>query len=268
MIQDFCFHIHTLRCGHADKTMSDADIARSFYEAGFRKIAFTDHNPWKTFLDDKPNHAMRWDQKEDYLNSIHSLADQYKGKMEIITGFELEYLPDHKAEMDELQKDSELFLIGQHFTRGADGEYISMHKKGYVPNDYEMDFYASCLENACKDGYADILVHPDLFMIHKTEFDKKDAELAHRICETAIKYDVPLEINLCQISEDKFFKHVDINYPCRGFWNVAKDYKDLKVIYGLDFHGHFPAKEMDGVITLANNIIGQDIISQLHFVSL
>lgn len=266
MKQDFCFHIHTPRCGHADVNMPDDVIARSFYEAGFKEIAFTDHNPWKTFMPERVNHCMKWSQKDEYVSSIRSLAEQYNGKMKILTGFEMEYVPDCKDEMDELKSDSDILIIGQHITRATDGTYIRMHQKGYAPNDFEMDFYADCLENACKDKYANILAHPDLYMIHKTEFGKKEAELAHRICEIAVNYNVPLEINLCTLSEAKFYRQVPISYPRREFWEIAARYKDLKVLFGLDFHGHFQACEMDGIIDDAVKVIGENTISKLNLI--
>lgn len=264
-MQDFCLHIHTPRCGHADPSIWDADIAQLFYNAGFKTIAFTDHNPWKNLLDNFPRHGMKWEQKEEYLDSIHKLKEQYKGKMYIIAGFEMEYIPFLKDEMEELKEISEFTIVGQHFTLNEKNDVFSIHKKEYVPSDFELDSYASCLEEACRDGYARIVAHPDLYMFHKSEFGKKETEIAERICKAAVKYNVPLEINLDRIWNNTFLKQYDISYPRKEFWQVAVDYKDLKVVYGLDFHGYINPASQDELIVKANDIIGKELIDSLHF---
>lgn len=262
--QDFCYHIHTPRCGHADKEMPEDVIAKLFCDAGFKSIAFTDHCPYKTFLNPyNPGHAMDYSERFDYLDTVKELAKQYKDRMEILYGFEMEFIPECKDEMDGLRELSQVLLIGQHFVRDRDGNYTSIHRKGFVPSDYELDFYADCLEQSCELGYADILVHPDVFMIHKTEFGRKEREISHRICKVAEKYNVPVEINLCVICKDRFFTKTDISYPRREFWEIAKDY-NLRTIYGLDFHGHFNPSEFNSVMELADKVIGKETVSALH----
>jgi len=262
-MQDYCFHIHTPRCGHADANLWEADIARLFYEAGFKTIAFTDHNPWKTFLDKYPHHAMRWDQMYEYIDSIHNLAKEYEGKMKILTGFECEYIPELSEEMAEIKRNSEIVVSGQHFTRSSNGEYISMHKRGFVPNSYELDFYAKCLVHVCETKFANILAHPDLYMIHKTEFGKKEEETAHKICQAAEKYNVPVEINLCMASKKYLNMPDEITYPHGGFWNIAKEY-NLTTVVGLDFHGYTNPNKFEEIEKLAFDVIGEDILSKLH----
>lgn len=263
-MQDYCFHIHTPRCGHADVNMPDEVIAKLFCDAGFKTIAFTDHNPWISLLERFPNHGMRWDEKKGYLDSIHKLAQQYSGKMRILTGFEMEYLPDHKAEMDELRNDAEILIIGQHFTLGSDGDVISMHKKGFVPTDYETDRYADLVVGSMTDGYAKIVAHPDLYMFKRPEFTKHDEEVARRIIETAIQYDIPLEINLCLPCKDRFFQPCEITYPRKQFWEIASEYKDLRTLFGLDFHGHFDPRLQDEQIERTTDLLGRNTISKLH----
>ena len=50
-MQNFNYHTHTYRCGHADDTMSDEDFVKELIKKGFKKIAFTDHCPDKEGID-------------------------------------------------------------------------------------------------------------------------------------------------------------------------------------------------------------------------
>ena len=52
-MQNFNYHTHTYRCGHADDTMKDEDFVKEATDKGFKKIAFTDHAPNKDGIDDR-----------------------------------------------------------------------------------------------------------------------------------------------------------------------------------------------------------------------
>lgn len=46
-MQNFNYHSHTYRCGHADLDMRDEDYIKEYIKMGFKKMAFTDHCPQK-----------------------------------------------------------------------------------------------------------------------------------------------------------------------------------------------------------------------------
>lgn len=76
--------------------MSDEDFVKEFIKKGFTKIAFTDHCPEKEEIDHRKNMRMKYSEKNEYLESIKSLKEKYKDRIEIETGFEVEYLPDQE----------------------------------------------------------------------------------------------------------------------------------------------------------------------------
>ena len=63
-MQNFNYHTHTYRCGHSDQSISDEEYVKMFLEKGFKKIAFTDHCPYKKQLDFRYNMRMDYSQKE------------------------------------------------------------------------------------------------------------------------------------------------------------------------------------------------------------
>ena len=71
IVQKFNYHTHTYRCGHADDTMKDEDFVKELINKGFKKMAFTDHNPIKEDFYDKRYMRMDYSEKDDYLNSIN-----------------------------------------------------------------------------------------------------------------------------------------------------------------------------------------------------
>ena len=106
-MQKFNYHTHTRRCGHADNNMSDEDFIKEFIKKGFTKIAFTDHCPEKEEIDHRTNMRMKYSEKNEYLESIKSLKEKYKDKIEIETGFEVEYLPGQEENLFELKNETE-----------------------------------------------------------------------------------------------------------------------------------------------------------------
>ena len=52
-LQNFNYHHHTYRCGHADLDTEDEEYVKEYIKMGFKKIAFTDHCPEKNKIDKK-----------------------------------------------------------------------------------------------------------------------------------------------------------------------------------------------------------------------
>ena len=77
-MQNFNYHTHTYRCGHADLSVSDEDYVKLFIEKGFKKIAFTDHCPHRYKFEPINNIRMNYSLKEDYYNSVNYLKEKYK----------------------------------------------------------------------------------------------------------------------------------------------------------------------------------------------
>ena len=49
------------------------------------------------------------------------------------------------------------------------------------------------------------------------------------------------------------------------FWNVAKEFDGLKVLYGIDAHCKEQIELFEDSVKLVNKWIGEDIISSLYF---
>ena len=54
-IQNFNYHTHTERCGHAEKDYEDEAYVKEAFERGIKFFAFTDHMPFMKTKDTKTN---------------------------------------------------------------------------------------------------------------------------------------------------------------------------------------------------------------------
>ena len=263
-MQSFNYHTHTYRCGHADMSMSDEDYVKEFIKKGFKKIAFTDHVPHEKIIDHRTDMRMKYFQKEEYLNSIESLKRKYSNLIQIENGFEVEYLPGEEQTLYQLQKEVDKILLGQHYIYDEDNKNLKIFRHSDF-TDMDLIKYAIYIEKALENKIGDIVVHPDLYMLTRDSFGEVEAKVAHIICRAAEKYDVPLEINLNEPNLCLTGQKDKVDYPSKGFWQIASKYK-IKVLYGIDAHFKEQIRNYEESIEFANHIIGEDIIKNLNFI--
>lgn len=277
-MQNFNYHTHTYRCGHAD-LVEDEEYIKEYIKMGFKKIAFTDHCPEKNIIDDRENVRMKYEQRKEYLENIKKLKEKYADKIIIESGYEIEYLPGEEANLQELKEETDRLILGQHFIYDKNNNL-----KVFSVDDFTKENlmeYASHIEKAIELGIPKIIAHPDTYMRARDRFEEDETEVAHRICKAAEKYNIPLEINLAQIFNATYYKGKTLNndsievqkerlrnvpYPCKGFWKVASNYS-IRVLYGIDVHHKGQISLFSNLVELANEIIGNDTISKLNFVT-
>lgn len=263
IIQNFNYHGHTYRCGHADITMRDEDFVKEFINKGLKKIAFTDHCPYKDGFDDRREMRMSYEEKSNYLSSINLLKEKYSNIIEIETGFEVEYVPGKEDYLIELKKETDKIVLGQHFILGKNNEIIRFRYHDFT--DEELIIYANYLDMAMEKNIPDIVVHPDLYMINRSSFKDIESKVAHMICKSAEKYNIPLEINLTEAY--LFLSNIKnkVYYPSKEFWEIASKY-NINVLYGIDAHYKEQIRMYEECIDFVNNLIGKGTIDKLNFI--
>lgn len=262
-MQKFNYHTHTYRCGHADQNMMDEEYVEEFIKKGFKKIAFTDHCPEKQIIDKRKHMRMDYSQIDEYLGSIKYLQKKYKDKIEIETGFEIEYLPGQEENLIELKQMVDKLVLGQHFIYDDNNIDLKIFKR-YNFKYEDLIKYANYIKKTIELNIPDIIAHPDIYMLNRETFGQAEKETAEIICKAAERYDIPLEINLTEPSMYLSKLKDKIKYPCREFWEVASNY-NVRVIYGVDAHYKEQIRQYEKSIDLANKIIGKEIINRLNF---
>ena len=262
-MQDFNYHTHTYRCGHSDQSISDEEYIKMFIDKGFKKIAFTDHCPYTEVVDYRNNMRMEYSAKGEYYSSIKELKEKYKDVIDVEVGFEFEFVPGKEDYLFSLKNETDKMVLGQHFVYDETGEKIKFVGWGNT-TDGDLIRYAKYIEKAMELKLADVIVHPDLYMIGKTSFGELEEGVARIICAAAEKYQVPLEINLTRISLYLANKTKDIFYPCIGFWQVASEY-NIPVIYGVDAHFRHQIELYKESLVFVEEYLGKGIINKLNF---
>lgn len=233
-MQNFNFHSHTKRCGHA--VGEDEEYVIEAIKNGYKKIGFSDHAPYKNGY--SPTERMHEDELAGYIASVKNLQDKYKDQIDIYIGLEFEYCLKQVEELREYREMFDYMIVGQHCADIFEPDFYDCH------SDEDVQLYADLLVKACDEGLADIIVHPDLFMYGKEEWNDACIQATHKICAAAQRHNIPIEINLngLKYGKKQLGKEVRYPYPYRAFWEIAQTYP-VKTVYGLD--AHTPSKYGD-----------------------
>lgn len=217
------YHTHTPRCNHAEGT--ERQYVRAALEAGLETLGFSDHGPYVFPGEYYSWHRMKPEELADYVQTVLSLREEYKGQIGIAVGLELEYYPGLIRHLLPILRDQplEYLLLGQHFIGDEIGEHYSGNPTG---DERVLTRYCDQVIEAMNSGLFTYLAHPDL--IYYTGEQKTYLRHMRRICREARGCGMPLEWNLLGMTKGR-------NYPDCRFWELAAE-EGCEVILGWDAH--------------------------------
>lgn len=244
------YHTHTFRCKHADGT--EKDYVLEAIKNGFSKLGFSDHSPYP---DDRFGLRMDFCHLKDYVYTLKNLQKEYKNKLDIFIGLEIEYDPNsHKyyeyllneLKIDYLALGQHIFLDNNEFTN----TYFLTNTKQYLT-------YANSIATALSTGFFKFVAHPDLMFINDLPWDDNCEEACNIIIEAAKMYNTILELNANGIRRGltSYCDSKRYPYPHRKFWDKVASNK-IKVIINSDCHNPTQLwdEKMDFTYSLANEL--------------
>ena len=218
------YHTHTVRCRHA--VDSDEEYIERAIEAGVRYLGFSDHVPFMFPDGHESFYHMEVSVGEEYISTIRSLADKYRDKIHISVGFEMEYYPSYFEDMLQLVRNlgADYLILGQHFV--ADEWPDGIGSRQYTEDESLLREYVDNVIRGIMSGVFSYVAHPDIINFGGSE-ESYLREMT-RLCIAAKEYNIPLEINLHGIQNNRF-------YPCDRFFKIAGEI-GAPVTFGMDVH--------------------------------
>ena len=194
-------HTHTTYC---DGKNTAAEMAESAYKNGFVSLGFSGHSPMKN----ENEWTMTAEALKSYKAEIKELKQEYKGKMDILCGIELD------ADYSDVNPDEFDFVIGAVHQLNKDGkiydiDYTAEMLKTAVDELFNgsfnamSKFYYNALADFIISTKADVVAHFDLitkFNVDLPLFDETDADYRNYALEAvdrilSAKPDILFEIN-------------------------------------------------------------------------
>lgn len=216
------YHTHTWRCNHASGT--EREYIEKALEAGLKTLGFSDHSPHFFPAGFTSGVRMKPEGLDEYTGTILSLREEYKDRIAIPLGLEMEYYPRFLPELLSVLRDRpvDYLICGQHF---IPDEVDGWHVGGAI-SPKMLEQYCDQIIDAIQSGLYTYIAHPD--MIRFAGEREVYRQQVRRICREARDCGMPLEINLLGVLESR-------NYPYDPFWQTAAE-ENCHVVIGRDAH--------------------------------
>ncbi len=217
------YHTHTARCKHASG--SEREYVKHAIDHGFSILGFSDHVPQPYPDNFTSGIRMSMDELPEYVDTLIKLRDEYRDRIEILIGFEVEYTHKYFDKLINILSDYPIdyIILGQHYVPDEiDGFYVG----AATSDESKLKAYADFTIEAMKTGLFTYPAHPDL--INYTGDHLTYLKHMERIVATAIDLNLPLEINMYGFLDKR-------NYPRNLFFKMASD-MGASFIIGCDAH--------------------------------
>ncbi len=217
-------HNHTKLCKHA--TGENFDYVEKALKIGTKYFGFSDHAP----MDFDKEYRMSFEDMKFYEKNIRDLKEKYKNQIDILLGYEVDYLVGYMD--DRVLKADVDYLIGSvHFLErwGFDNpEFIGKYKDKDIDKIWQD--YFDTIENMAKSSLFDIVGHLDLIKV----FDFKPKKEIKNIAKKAIKAikdaDMVVELNVAGLR--KPCKEI---YPSSELMEMIAEF-DIPITFASDAH--------------------------------
>ena len=188
-IENEIFHVHTYRCKHASDE-ADVSYIEKAIELGASRIVFTDHAP---FPGNPFRNRMEMKQLPEYISSMKQLKNKYEGKIEILLGLEIEYLPTFHDYIKGLHDsgDFDLLMLGQHIYENEDGTWSFLNQDKSV----EFKGISVATVQGIETGFFDVVAHPDRAFRRCKEWNADMMHASYDMINAAKKCGALLEKN-------------------------------------------------------------------------
>ncbi|MCB4753068.1 MAG: histidinol-phosphatase [Sulfurovum sp.] len=217
-------HNHTTRCNHATGTVDE--YIQKAIDLGIDIYGFSEHAP----MDFDEGYRLSLDEMDAYVHDILCAKERYKEQIDILLGYEVDWLPEHMNEQV-LNADVDYLIGSVHFINkwGFDNpEFIGGWKNRDIDEIWEAYFEAN--EMMARSGKFDIAGHLDLIKVFKY-LPKKDVRLlAKNTLKTIKKNNMVLEINTAGLR-----KPIGELYPSKALLEEAYD-MDIPITFSSDAH--------------------------------
>ena len=222
MIADL--HNHTTLCNHAEGSIDD--YIQKAIGQGIKYFGFSDHAP----MDFDPKYRMSFKQMKEYEQSVLDAKKRYKDKINILLGYEVDYLKNH-IDKRVLEADVDYLIGSVHFIDGwgfDNPEFIGRYEHEDIDEIWQKYFHA--IKEMAQSGLFDIVGHLDLIKVFKFMPKKTISSIVKDTLLAIKEADMVLEINMAGLRKP-------IGEPYPSIELLQEAFKlEIPVTFGSDAH--------------------------------
>lgn len=217
-------HNHTPLCNHASGKMSQY-IEQAMLN-NTKYFGFSDHAP----MDFDKKYRMSFEDMKQYEADILKMKQKYADKIEILLGYEVDYLQGH-IDKRVLNADVDYLIGSVHFLNkwGFDNpEFIGKYDEMDIDEIWEE--YFSTITQMAQSGYFEIVGHLDLIKVFNFMPTKDILKMVQPTLQAIKQADLTLEINMAG-----YRKPVKQPYPSPEILKEAFKL-NIPITFGSDAH--------------------------------
>jgi len=203
-------HNHTTLCNHAEG--STIEYIEEAIKQNTKYFGFSDHAP----MDFDKKYRMSFSQMGEYEDNILKLKDIYKDKIDILLGYEVDYI-DGYLDKRVLEADVDYLIGSVHFIDkwGFDNpEFIGRYDDEDIDEIWQK--YFNEIKKMADTKLFDIVGHLDLIKVFKFLPNKDIVEIAKDALKAIKDADMVLELNVAG-----YRKPIHEAYPSKPLLNEA-----------------------------------------------
>jgi histidinol-phosphatase (PHP family) len=217
-------HNHTKLCNHAEGEIFE--YIEKAIECNIKYFGFSEHAPMN--FDEK--YRINFEQMKEYENAVLSAKKRYEERIEILLGYEVDYL---KGYLDERVLNADVdYLIGSiHFIEewGFDNpEFIGSYENHDIDEIWQK--YFDAIEEMANSRLFDIVAHIDLIKIFKFMPKRDVVDIAKNALLAIKEANMSIEINVAG-----FRKPIGEAYPSLSLLREARKL-DIPITFASDAH--------------------------------
>ena len=221
-------HSHTKRCNHAQGEMEE--YVQKAIQENIEIFGFSDHAP----MEFDKRYRMSLQEADEYEEDVRRLQEKYAPDIEILLGYEVDFLPGYMQERI-LEADVDYLIGSVHFIPkdgdlwGFDNpEFIGEYKNADI--DKLWQDYFDAITAMAKSGKFQVVGHLDLMKVFNYK-PKKDVRLLAKEALGAIKRSgMAIEISSAGLR-----KPVQEPYPSRELLEEAYELQ-IPITFASDAH--------------------------------
>lgn len=224
-------HTHSHYCGHGDGEV--VEYAHEGIKQGLQVLGMSEHCP---VPDNRWRYSrMPYSRLASYQKDCLAVRDMFAGKLEIVRGFECDYLPSYRSYFEDLREVSDYLFFAVHDLSLDINDEISVFYRPLTKKN--LHAYTKAYIQGIESGLFLFGAHPDLFCFSYWEWDEEALACSKAIIECAVDHGVALEVNGNGMRRAKVETSEGLRYayPHHKFWKLASEYP-LKVICNSDAH--------------------------------
>lgn len=217
-------HNHTPLCNHAEGTIDE--YVQNAISADTKFFGICDHAP----MDFDPKYRMKFEDMQKYEADVLNARRKYQDKIEILLGYEVDYLPGH---MDDRVLNADVdYLIGSvHFLEGwgfDNPEFIGRWHEQDIDEIWQK--YFDTIEAMAKSKLFDIVGHLDLIKVFKFMPNGDILKMAQNALYAIKEAGMVLELNVAG-----YRKEIAEAYPSKELLEVAYQLQ-IPITFSSDAH--------------------------------